>query len=143
MLGIKMIYLALLLSATSPLKNGINYLSKAQFFSVYKQLAVKIQGMSNTSYYSVQYFEHKSNDSRVGVCNKYFTVRQIKRGDVHGLYECFKAAMEFVGVNDWEEKLLGLGCNGTNVSIAARGLRGYLEEAVPWDCCVLVFGSPS
>ena len=40
--------------------------------------------------------------------------------------------MEFVGVNDWEEKLIGLGCNGTNVNIAARGLRGYLEEEVPW-----------
>ena len=40
--------------------------------------------------------------------------------------------MEFVGVNDWEKKLIGLGCDGTNVNIAARGLRGYLEEAVPW-----------
>ena len=40
--------------------------------------------------------------------------------------------MKFVGVNDWEEKLIGLGCDGTNVNIAARGLRGYLEEAVPW-----------
>ena len=40
--------------------------------------------------------------------------------------------MEFVGVNDWEEKLIGLGCNGTNVNIATGGLRGYLEEALPW-----------
>ena len=40
--------------------------------------------------------------------------------------------MEFVGVTNWEEKLIGVGCDGTNVNIAAGGLRGYLEEAVPW-----------
>ena len=72
------------------------------------------------------------DNGRVHVCNKLFTVRQVKRGDARGLLEFFKAAMEFVRVNDWEEKLIGLGCDGTNVNIAAGGLRGYLEEAVPW-----------
>ena len=59
-------------------------------------------------------------------------MRQVKQGDTHGLFECFKAAVEFVGVNDWQEKLIGLGCDRTRVNIAAGGLRGYLEEAVPW-----------
>ena len=44
--------------------------------------------------------------------------------------------MKFVRVDDWEEKLIGLGCDGTNVNIAAGGLRGYLEEAVLW---IIVF----
>lgn len=30
------------------------------------------------------------------------------------------------------EKLIGFGCDGTNVNTAAGGLRGYLEKAVPW-----------
>ena len=46
--------------------------------------------------------------------------------------------MEFVGVDDWKEKIIGLGCDGAYVNIAARGLRGYLEEAVPW---IVVFWS--
>lgn len=46
-------------------------------------------------------------------------MRQVKRGDAHGLFECYGAAMKFVGVDDWEEKLIGLGCDGTNVNIAA------------------------
>jgi hypothetical protein len=68
------------------------------------------------------------------VCHKFFAVRRPKRGDACGLFQCFKAAIirEFVGVDNWKEKLMGLGCDGTNVNIAAGGLRGYLEEAVPW-----------
>ena len=40
--------------------------------------------------------------------------------------------MEFVGIVDWEVKLIGFGCDGTNVNIAAGGLRGFLEKSVPW-----------
>ena len=47
-------------------------------------------------------------------------------------FECFKAAMEFVGIVDWELKLIGFGCDGTNVNIAAEGLTGFLEKSVPW-----------
>lgn len=86
--------------------------------------------------FAVQYFDPKMDDGQVHVWNKFFTVRQVKKGDAHGLFECFRAAMDFVGVDDWEEKLIGLGCDGTNVNIGARGLRGFLEEAVPW---IIVF----
>ena len=48
--------------------------------------------------------------------------------------------MEFVGVTNWEEKLIGVGCDGTNVNIAAQGIpRGSCSL----DRCFLVFGSPS
>ena len=94
-------------------------------------MAVLIQDVED-ELYTVQYFNPKTEDGQVHVCNNFFTVRQVKRGDACGLFECFKAAMEFVGVTNWEEKLIGVGCDGTNVNIAAGGLRGYLEEAVPW-----------
>lgn len=96
-------------------------------------MAVQTQGILKMSY--VQFSTLNPNQTMVRfmytVHNKFFAVRQVKRSDAHGLFECFKAAMEFVGVNDWEEKLIGLRCDGANVNIAARGLRGYLEEAVP------------
>ena len=47
----------------------------------------------------------------------FFSVWHVKQGDAHGLVECFKAAVKFVGVNDWQEKSIGLGCDGTNVDV--------------------------
>ena len=58
------------------------------------------------------------DDCHVHVCNRFFTVRQVKRGDAH----FFKAVMDFARVNDWEEKLTGLRCDETNNNIAAGGL---------------------
>ena len=37
---------------------------------------------------------------------------------------------------NWEDKLIGFGCDGTSVNIAGGRLRGYLEQSVPW---VVVF----
>ena len=35
--------------------------------------------------------------------------------------------------SNWEAKLVGFGCDGTSVNIAAGGLRGrHLEEPMPW-----------
>ena len=35
-------------------------------------------------------------------------------------------------VQDWKDKLIGFGCDGTSVNIAGNGLKGYLEENLPW-----------
>ena len=49
-------------------------------------------------------------------------------------YECFTRATEHVlgASSDWMAKLIGFSCDGTNVYIAAGGLRGLLEEPLPW-----------
>ena len=37
-----------------------------------------------------------------------------------------------MGVNGWETKLIGFGCDGTNANIGEhRGLKDHLKEAVP------------
>lgn len=41
-----------------------------------------------------------------------------------------------MGLANWEDKLIGFGCDGTSVNTAAGGLRGCLEQSVPW---VVVF----
>ena len=70
--------------------------------------------------------------------------RQVKRGDADGLFECFKAAMESVEVNGREEKLIGLGCDGTNVNIASSwGAQRLSGRSSTLGRCFLVFGSPS
>lgn len=41
--------------------------------------------------------------------------------------------MEFAGIGDeWKQQLVGFGCDGTSVNIAAHGVKGYLQEASPW-----------
>jgi len=37
-----------------------------------------------------------------------------------------------VGISEWENKLIGFGCDGTSVNLGAHGLRGHVEESVPW-----------
>jgi hypothetical protein len=65
------------------------------------------------------------------------SVRQLKSGTGLELFECLKSAVEYMGVNGWEIKLIGFGCDGTNANIGEhRGLKGHLKEAVPW---VVVF----
>lgn len=49
------------------------------------------------------------------------------------MYDCFERALTYVGVTDWQTKLIGFGCDRTNVNIREDGsLRGNLEESVPW-----------
>ena len=68
--------------------------------------------------------------------DSFFTVRQLSRGTAEGLFDCLKRAVEYMGAADWETKLIGFGCDGTNANIGDGGLKGLLKEAVPW---VIVF----
>lgn len=68
----------------------------------------------------------------IHVNDRFFTVQRPERCSADGLFECFKRAFSFVGVDNWKSKLIGFGCDGASVNIAASGLRGHLEEAVPW-----------
>ena len=63
----------------------------------------------------------------VHVRNKFLTVRQLKRGDAQTLFECFKAAMEYIGITDWRNKLIGFGTDGASVNTGAGGLQGFME----------------
>lgn len=72
----------------------------------------------------------------VHVHDSFFTVRQLSLGTAKGLFDCLKRAVEYMGVADWETKLIGFGCDGTNANIEDGRLKGLLKEAVPW---VIVF----
>ena len=46
--------------------------------------------------------------------------------------------MDYVGVSDWEKKLIGFGCDSTSVNMGAHGLRGFLQASMPW---IVFFGA--
>ncbi len=52
--------------------------------------------------------------------------------DAAGTFESFKGAVQYVDVVDSEKKLVGFGCDGASVNIAANGSRGFLS---PWVVC--------
>lgn len=64
--------------------------------------------------------------------NTFFTLRKLQSGTGQGLFECVRRAIDYVGIKEWENKLIGLGCDGTNANIAGGGLKGHLQQAVPW-----------
>ena len=43
------------------------------------------------------------------------------------LYESFSRALSHVGIVDWQQKLMGFGCDGASVNMGANALRGLLE----------------
>ena len=60
--------------------------------------------------------------------NKFLTVRRPNRLHDEGLYQGFV----IVNVTDWQNKLIGFGCDGASINIGGRRLKGYLEKSVPW-----------
>ena len=110
-------------------------LAKAKFLSIQADGSTDSANIED-ELFLVLYFDAHSQDGVVHVQNRFLTVRRPERSDASGLYECFARALLYAGVTDWENKLIGFGCDGASVNIAAKGLRGYLEESVPW---VIVF----
>ena len=60
-------------------------------------------------------------------------MRQLKCATAVGIFECLKAAMEHVGVLNWADKMIGLGCDGTNTNTGERaGVKALVKEDMPW-----------
>ena len=110
-------------------------LTKAKFFSIQADTTTDC-GNIEDELYMVMHFDPYSQDGAVHVRDRFLTVRRPSRCDAKGLYECFERALAYVGVTDWQTKLIGFGCDGTYVKIGEGGLRGILEESMPW---VVVF----
>ena len=68
------------------------------------------------------YYDQHAKDGKVHVPDRFFTVRQPKSGNAEGLFDCFKNALSLVGLANWEDKLIGFGCDGTSVNIAPRAV---------------------
>ena len=106
-------------------------LENVKFFSIQADGSTDA-GIVEDELFTVLYLDRSGSDGNVHVRSKLFAVRQPKSGDAEGLFRCFEAAMSYVGIPDWTNKLIGFGCDGASVNIAAGGLRGHLEKSVPW-----------
>lgn len=82
--------------------------------------------------YLALYFDPYAKDGKVRVHSRFLSDRHPKRSTAEGLFECFQKAVSHVDIVDWEDKLVGFGCDGASFNIPASGLRGHLEQFVPW-----------
>ena len=115
----------------------VHALTAARFFSLQADGSTDAGNVENELFLAL-YFDPYASDGKVHVRNKFLSVRRPKSGCAEGLFECLEKAVGHVGIadSDWKDKLIGFGCDGTSVNIAAGGLKGYLEQSVPW---VVVF----
>ena len=78
-------------------------LSGAHFFCIQIDSSTDA-GKADDELFLVLYFDPRSSNGTVRVWNRFFSVRQLKCATAVGVFECFKAAMEYVGVSDWTNK---------------------------------------
>ena len=109
----------------------VNVLSKARFFTIQVDGSTDCANVEE-EVFLVLYFNPHGKDGKVHVQDKFLTVRQPNSCNAAGLFECFTRALGHVGIADWEHKLIGVGCDGASVNLGARGLKGYVQESVPW-----------
>ena len=106
-------------------------LSRSKFFSLQADGSTDA-GNIEEELFLVLHFDPYSQDGKVHIRDSVFTVRHLSSGTGQGLFDCVKKAVEYMGAADWESKLIGFGCNGTNANMADGGLKGFLKEAAPW-----------
>lgn len=111
-------------------------LCRSKFFSLQADGSTD-SGNAEEELFLILHFDPFSSDGMVHVRDRFFTVRQLSSATAQGLFDCLRKPMQYVGVSDWETRMIGFGCDGTNTNMGVRGgLRGLLQEAVPW---VVVF----
>ena len=58
------------------------------------------------------YFDPHATDGRVHVRSQFFAARRPGQANAEGLFACLEARLAYVGVADWDKKLVGFGCDG-------------------------------
>ena len=108
----------------------ISMLSKMRFFGI--QFDGSTDSANIEELFLVLFFDPYSEMERCMFEANLFTVRQPKSCNAEGLYECFMRAFSYMHVTDWQNKLVGIGCDGANVNMGVNGLRGLVEASVSW-----------
>ena len=105
--------------------------SKSKFFSLQADASTDAGNVEVELFLSLR-FDPYSDDGMVHVRHTIFCTRYLKSETGEGLFECLQTAIKYMEVDDWQQKLVGFGCNGASANIAEGGLKGHLQREVPW-----------
>ena len=109
----------------------ISSIGKCHFFSLQADGTTDSGNIEN-KLFMILYLDPYRTDGQVHIQNRFFTTRYLKCGTAEGLYNAFGNALEYMGLEESKSKLIGFGCDGTNVNIADGGLKGLLTKEFPW-----------
>ena len=64
---------------------------------------------------------------------KYFSIENVKHGNVEGLHDAIKTAFERFGIKNFEKSIVGLNCDGANVNMGINnGLVKLVKDSALW-----------
>ena len=67
---------------------------------------------------------------------KFFAVARPMRVTAAGLFDCLQSSLQRLGISsinaDECKQLVGIGTDGASANVAAAGLKGLVQEQVPW-----------
>lgn len=110
-------------------------LRTAKFFSLLLDGSTD-KGNIDNEVILVVWFDPNGGDERVHTRMEYFTVVRPHSVTAEGLFEVLAGALQNLGIEamsaDHCTKLVGIGTDGASANIAARGLKGLVEQHVPW-----------
>ena len=82
------------------------------------------------------WFDQEGASKRVYTRTSYFRISQPSSLSAKGLFDALQKALEILGITaiNTEEcsTLVGIGTDGAAVNIARAGLKGLVEEKLPW-----------
>ena len=108
----------------------LNAISKSKFFSIQADASVDA-GNVELELFMILHFDAFSKDGAIHVRNSFFCIRHLSSSTGEGLFECLKAALEYVNVDEWRTKMIGFGCDGASANMAEGGLKGLLKKEFP------------
>jgi len=109
----------------------VSTIGKCHFFSLQADGTTDCGNIEN-ELFMILYLDPYCTDGQVHIRNRFLTTRYLKSGTAEGLYDAFGNALKYMGLEESKAKLIGFGCDGTNVNIAEGGLKGLLNKEFPW-----------
>lgn len=110
-------------------------LSNAKFFSLLMDGSTD-KGNIDDELFLVLWCDIDGADEMVHTRMRFFAVARPKAVTARGLFECLESSLGRIGIEaiDVEhcKKLVGIGTDGVSTNIASAGLKGLVENQLPW-----------
>ena len=88
----------------------------------------------------VIYLDTRADDDKVHIRNRFLQCVNHPVVMLRGFDALNRAFVrKDIADSDWKNRLVGLSCDGTNVNMGLHGLRGYIEESIPWVVTIWCF----
>ncbi len=115
-------------------KELLTCLTQAQYFSLLMDGSTDVANVDD-EIFLVLWCDNNCNE-KVKTKMNFFSVARPKEVSGQGLFDCMECALTKLGVSGINSEackhLIGIGTDGASANIAAAGVKGLVEDKVPW-----------